>query len=124
MRTLVRFDPFAVPRSRWLPRLDVLERDGAWIVRAETPGLDADGIDVTVEGDVLTISGKRSFEAEEQRGDYLRREIYQGSFRRSVRLPESAIADDIAASFKDGILEVSIPRTADVLPKKVKVEVS
>ncbi|MFQ5967255.1 MAG: Hsp20/alpha crystallin family protein [Acidimicrobiia bacterium] len=133
MTRLVRFDPFRLmdrwyeaptPRASWLPRLDLVERDGNWVVRVEAPGLDADSIDVTVEGELLTVSGNRSFQHEEREDNYLRKEIFEGSFRRSVRLPEATNIDDIAASFKDGILEVSVPRPAEVLPKKVKVEVA
>ena len=133
MTRLVRFDPFRLmdrwydsptPRTTWLPRLDLIERDGNWVLRVEAPGLDADSIDVTVEGDLLTVSGNRSFESEEREDSYLRKEIFEGSFRRSLRLSEATNIDEIEASFKDGILEVTVPRPAEVLPKKVKVEVA
>ncbi len=134
--SLVRFDPFElvrdldrffdspIPRKgMWLPRVDVFEREDNLVVRAEVPGIDAESLDVTVEGGTLTISGSRSFENETEESGFHRKEIFEGQFKRTVLLPEGADAEAIRASSSDGILEVTVPMRPEVLPRKVTVEV-
>jgi len=133
---LVRFDPFTVmrdfdrlfqetdrPANRWMPRVDVLDRDNDLVVRTEVPGVAPESIEVTVEGGTLTIKGGRSFETEENKDSYHRKEIFQGSFERTILLPEGIDAEAVKATSKDGILEISIPKQPEVLPRKVTVEV-
>ncbi len=133
---LVRFDPFSVmrdfdrlfetadrPLTRWMPRVDVLDKDDALLVRTEIPGVDPESIDVTVESGTLTIKGSRSFENEEASENYHRKEIFEGSFERTILLPEGTDAEAVTASTKDGILEISIPRRPEVLPRKIEVEI-
>ncbi|MDJ0497767.1 MAG: Hsp20/alpha crystallin family protein [Acidimicrobiia bacterium] len=133
---LVRFDPFSVmrdfdrlfetadrPLSRWMPRVDVLDKNDALLVRTEIPGVDPESIDVTVESGTLTIKGSRSFENEESSENYHRKEIFEGSFERTILLPEGVDAEAVTASTKDGILEISIPRRPEVLPRKIEVEI-
>ena len=136
---IVRFDPFgalrelerafATPLSSvrtegtWAPRVDVYNHDGSLVVRAEVPGVNPEDIDVTVEGDSLTISGSRRFETETEKDGFHRKEIFQGSFSRSVALPEGTDADAVSATSKDGILEVTVPMPAEVMPRKIEVAV-
>lgn len=133
---LVRFDPFSVmrdfdrlfegsskPVGRWMPRVDVLDQENELLVRTEVPGVDPESIDVTVEGGTLTIKGGRSFETEESKDNYHRKEIFEGSFERTILLPDGINAEAVTASSKDGILEISIPKRPEVLPHKVTVEV-
>ena len=133
---LVRFDPFSVMRDfdrlfegtsrsagRWMPRVDVLDQDNALLVRTEVPGVDPESIDVTVEGGALTVKGGRSFTNEENRDNYHRKEIFEGSFERTILLPDGVDAEAVTATSKDGILEISIPKQPEVLPHKVTVEV-
>ncbi len=133
---LVRFDPFSVmrdfdrlfetadrPLTRWMPRVDVLDKDDALLVRTEIPGVAPESIDVTVESGTLTIKGSRSFENEEASENYHRKEIFEGSFERTILLPEGTDAEAVTASTKDGILEISIPRRPEVLPRKIEVEI-
>ena len=133
---LVRFDPFSVmrdfdrlfeatdrPLNRWMPRVDVLDKDNALFVRSEIPGVDPESIDVTVESGTLTIKGSRSFETEEGSENYHRKEIFEGSFERTILLPEGADAEAVTAASKDGILEISIPKRPEVLPRKISVEI-
>jgi HSP20 family protein len=140
MSNLVRFDPWGMMRdldrlfeeggrsrysdSGWMPRLDVFERDANLVIRAEVPGVDADDIDVTLEAGTLTITGSRSFEKDEEiQGGFHRKEIFEGLFKRTVLLPEGTDADAVSASTKDGILEVTVPKKPEVLPRKVTVDV-
>ena len=133
---LVRFDPFSVmrdfdrlfedsgrPLSRWMPRVDVLDQDSDLLVRTEVPGVDPESIDVTVEGGTLTIKGARSFSNEETKDNYHRREIFEGSFERTILLPEGIDSEAVTATSANGILEIIIPKRPEVLPRKVTVEV-
>lgn len=134
---LVRFDPFSVVRdldrlfdesaqpaaTTWMPRVDVIDEDTNLVVRTEVPGIDPDTIDITIEGGTLSISGTRSFEKDEDKGTYHRREIFEGSFRRTVLLPEGVDPEAVSATSKDGILEITVPKRPEILPRKVKVEV-
>ncbi len=134
--SLVRFDPFELVRDLdrmfeapaprkgvWMPRVDVFERDANLIVRAEVPGTDTDNLEVTVEGGTLTISGSRSFEHEAEDNGFHRKEIFEGQFKRTVLLPEGVDPQSISATSKDGILEITVPKRPEVLPRKVTVEV-
>jgi HSP20 family protein len=137
---LVRWEPFGLLREferllepttedrTWVPRIDAFDRDGALVMRAEVAGIAADDIDVSVEDGKLTLSGSRSFRSETTDEEptapgYHRKEIFEGSFKRTVFLPDTADIDNISASSKDGILEVTVPMLAEALPKKVTVNV-
>lgn len=132
--SLVRFDPFELVRDldrmfdsptprtgMWLPRVDVFERDANLVVRAEVPGIDAESLDVTVEGGTLTLTGHRKFENETDEGGYHRKEIFEGKFHRSVSLPEAYDPNEINATSKGGILEVRVAKKPEVLPKKINI---
>lgn len=137
--TLANLDPFTLVRdfdrivqsafrsehevARWAPRVDVFDREEALVVRAEVAGVDPDSLDITVEGGELAISGSRSFEHEESKSGYRRKEIFEGEFHRTIMLPDGLDLDAVKASSRDGVLEVTIPRLPEVLPKKVKVEI-
>ena len=132
---LVRWEPFGLLREfdrmlepasearSWVPRIDAFDRDGALVLRAEVPGIAADDIDVSVEDGKLTLSGSRAFEEETSEQGYHRKEIFEGNFKRTVSLPDTADIDNITASSKDGILEVTVPMLAEALPRKVTVNV-
>ena len=137
MTSLVRFDPWGMMRdldrlfeegtrqsgATWMPRVDVFERDNALIVRAEVPGVDVEDIDVEVEAGALTITGSRSFEEEQAEAGYHRKEIFEGAFKRTLLLPEGTDAEAITATSKDGVLEITVPKRPEVLPRKVTVDV-
>jgi HSP20 family protein len=92
------------------PPVEVLERDGKFIVRADLPGLTKDDVRVEITNDVLMIEGERRSEHEErQEGGVLRSERSYGMFRRQIPLPEGVNADQATANFKDGVLEISMP---------------
>jgi HSP20 family protein len=133
---LVRFDPFSVmrdfdrlfenagePQNRWMPRVDVFDKDNDLVVRTEVAGVDPESIEVTVEGGALIIKGGRSFESEESTKSYHRKEIFEGTFERTILLPEGVDPEAVTAASKDGILEISVPKRPEVLPRKVTVEV-
>jgi HSP20 family protein len=99
----------------WTPALDVFSRDGDLIVRAELPGIDPEkDVEITVENGVLTIKGERRHEEKTEKENYYRFESSYGSFQRSVPLPKDVKADDIAASYENGILEVVVPKAGEL----------
>lgn len=102
----------------WAPDLEVIERNGKLLVRADLPGLTKEDVKVNVVDDVLTIQGERKKEMETKKDDYYRTERTYGSFFRSLMLPEGTKTDQIQANFKDGVLEVTMPLAA--AEKKVK----
>jgi len=109
-------DPWLHARSiaqGWAPQIETLRRGDRLIIRADLPGLKRDDVKVEVDGDVLSISGERRNEREDNRDDYYRSERSYGRFYRAIPLPEGANADDINASFRDGVLEVSLPAPRD-----------
>jgi HSP20 family protein len=134
---MVRWDPFGLMREfdrlfeapesaearPWLPRIDAFDEQGTLVVRVEVPGVSGDDIDVTVEDGKLTISGERTLRSTTEEAGYHRKEIFEGSFRRTMFLPDTADVDAIAATSHDGILEVRIPTKPEALPKKVTVAV-
>jgi len=107
----------------WMPDVDVFEKDGKLIVRTDLPGMRSEDIDVSVEGDTLTIKGHREEEKEVKEEDYYCTERASGDFVRTVRLPEGAAADKVEAHYENGVLEVTIPKPATTPAAAVKVPV-
>jgi HSP20 family protein len=101
--------PPAALARRWVPAMDLLESDGAYILRADLPGLGSDEVTVEFEDNVLTISGERASAQEQRAEGYHRIERASGSFSRSLTLPAGIDAEAIEAGFVDGVLEVRIP---------------
>jgi HSP20 family protein len=109
--------------AEWAPPIDVVQKDDDLVVRAELPGTRPEDVEITVHQGVLTISGKREEQSEEESGGYLVRERRSGSFRRSLQLPERVDEDSIRARFENGVLEVSIRGGAAVQgPKRIQLE--
>jgi len=109
--------------TEWAPAVDVLQRDGDLVVRAELPGVRPEDVDITLQNRVLTISGQRREEQEEQRGGYHVRERRHGSFSRSMTVPEGVNEDSIWARYENGVLEVSIQGAAAVRePRRIQIE--
>jgi len=102
----------------WAPEVELLERDGKLLVRADLPGLTKDDVKVTIVDEMLTLEGERKRETETKRDDYYRTERTYGSFYRAIPLPEGVKADQVEANFKNGVLEVVLPLT--VVEKKTK----
>jgi len=110
-----------VEEREWAPAIEVFEKEDHFIVKAEVPGMKQDDIDVSVVGDMLTIKGERKAESEVKEQDYYCCERSYGSFHRSVSLPSNVNAEKIEASYKDGILEISLPKAPEVKPKKIAI---
>ena len=110
-------------RERWVPAVDILEKDGNLMLRAELPGMNEKEIEVKIEGQVLTLKGERKIETEESKSNYHSREGHFGTFCRSFSLPETVEGDKIKAEYKHGILTVTIPQKPVVQPREIPVSV-
>lgn len=104
------------------PAVDMLDRKDEVILRADLPGLEQKDIDVTVEEEVLTIRGERKGEEEVKEEDYYCCERWAGSFERSLTLPAGVDTDKVKATFKNGILEVHLPKVEKAKGKKVEIK--
>jgi len=105
----------------WNPAIEIFQRDGNLVVRADLPGIQQDQISVTVEHDVLTITGTRSDDRTEQREGYYHSERSYGSFQRSIALPRGVTSDNIHATFENGVLEVTAPMAPEQTARKVEI---
>jgi HSP20 family protein len=110
-------------QSDWVPRVDVYEDAEKFLFRAELPGLKSSDVNVSLENNVLTLSGERKNEFEEKKQNFLRIERFYGSFRRSFQLPNTIDASKINAEMKDGVLQLHLPKRVEVQPKQIKIEV-
>ena len=106
-----------------MPDVDVFERSGKLVVRTDLPGMRREDIDVSVEGDLLTIKGHREEEKEVKEEDYFCSERATGEFTRTVRLPEGVSADHVEAQYENGVLEVKLPKPVATATAAVKVPV-
>lgn len=106
-----------------LPDIDVFEREGKFVVRADLPGVQRDDIDVAIEGSTLVIRGQRKEEREVRDEDYYRSERAAGAFSRVIRLPEGTDNEHIEATYQDGVLEVMVPLAEAPKAKKVEIQV-
>ncbi len=107
-----------------VPAVDILEKDGNLIVRAEMPGMNEKDIELKLEGNVLTLKGERKLDKEDSGRNYYRRESRRGSFSRSFTLPETIDAEKIKADYKNGVLTVTIPQKPEAKPRSIPVSVN
>lgn len=103
--------PFA-ERTDWMPQIEVFEKDGRLVTKADLPGLKKEDVKVEVTDGRLAISGERKTEVKEEKDRFYRSERQYGSFYRSVPLPEGVKLEDVKATFAEGVLEVSVPLPA------------
>jgi HSP20 family protein len=111
------------PFGRGAPAVDVVEKDKAFEITAELPGLDIGDVTLEVSDDLLTLHGEKKAESEEKKEGYYHSERSYGSFHRSFRLPDSVDKSKIDASFDQGVLTISLPKTAEAQKEKRKITV-
>jgi len=138
-RMMDRFFEGSFPRSwlrplRWerplvselaevrIPSVDLIERDEEVMLRAEVPGVDKKDIDVSVTGNSVTIKGETKREEKEEKGEYYRSEISRAAFSRTLALPAQVDPDRANASFKDGVLEITLPKVEKAKRRTIKPE--
>jgi HSP20 family protein len=112
----------AKPFEGKMPKVDVIERDDEVIVKAEIPGVDKKDLDVSVTENSVTIKGTTSHEEKEEKGDYYRCEISRGAYARTVALPSYVDADKAKASFKDGVLELKLPKVEKSKRRSIEIK--
>jgi HSP20 family protein len=122
-RLFSSYTPGRVRTAPGYPPMNIWENEDGQVVSAEMPGVHIEDIDISVEGDTLTISGVRSLDELPEDARYHRRERGAGEFRRSVRLPFSVDIEQINASFNDGILTINLPRAEEEKPKKISIKI-
>ena len=111
-------------RSEWTPSVDISETKDEIVVKTEVPGMNKDDIKITLQDNVLTLRGERKQEKEEKETNFHRMERCYGSFTRSFNLPTVVQADKIKATYKDGILNVTLPKAEEVKPKQIPIEIN
>jgi HSP20 family protein len=105
----------------WAPPVDIFEDGNEIVFKVELPGLKQDQIDIELTGETLTIKGERKFEDTQRKENYIRVERAYGQFQRSFTIPVPVEHDSVKASYRDGILEVHLPKAEATKPKKVQV---
>ena len=106
----------------WNPVVDVYDNDDNIVLKAEIPGIDKKDIEIDVKGRVLTLKGERSSDNEVKEDNYYRRERCFGKFERAFNLPVNVELDKIKANYKDGLLEIEIPKPEEKKPKQITVQ--
>jgi len=124
--------PFHWPRPSWgelsapfegkTPKFYVIERDNEIVVKAELPGVDKKDLDISLTKNSVTIQGSTCHEEKEEKGDLYRCEISRGSYSRTLTLPAEVNEDKAKAKFKDGILELTLPKVEKAKRRSIKVE--
>ena len=110
-----------MPFEGKMPRVDVIDREDEIFVKAEVPGVNKDDLEVSVTESAVSIKGSTRHEEKEEKGDYHRSEITSGSFSRVVPLPAAVDAEKASTAFKDGILELTLPKVKKAKRHTVKV---
>jgi HSP20 family protein len=106
---------------RWIPAMDLVETDDHFVLKADLPGVAESDVNIVFENNVLTIAGERKAEHEAKKDGYYRLERTQGTFSRSLTLPEGIDADAVMAKFDNGVLEVRIPKPAEAKPRRIQI---
>lgn len=122
-------DPFAdllglQEEKSWAPAVDIYDNKNNLVIKADLPGMMQKDIDVSVEDDVLRIKGEKKEEHEEKRDNFFRLERAYGYFERSFTLPANVDATKVKAAYKDGVLELTLPKKEEAKPKQIKVDVN
>ena len=109
--------------SAWTPRVNISENEKSYEISAEIPGVSKDNIKVDLKDNKLTIKGEKKAERKEEKDNYIRVERSYGNFERSFYLNDDVDVTKLNASFKDGVLNVSLPKKEEAQPKEISVEV-
>ncbi|RJP24800.1 MAG: Hsp20/alpha crystallin family protein [Candidatus Omnitrophota bacterium] len=116
--------PEAAGVGSFVPAFDVSETETEFLVKAELPGVDPKDVEVNLSGNVLTVKGEKKQEREEKTESLYRVERSYGSFSRSFSLPSDVKADQVSATYKDGVLNLKLPKTEPSKRKTIKIDVT
>lgn len=107
----------------WAPVVDIFERDGNIVLKAELPGMDPKDAQIHIENNVLTLRGERKLDREVKKESYHRVERSYGAFSRSFHLPTTVDVNNVKADYKDGVLNVVLPKRDEARPKQITIEI-
>lgn len=124
VRLRTPFGEEEITQGAWIPAVDIYETNDAIVLKAELPGIPKEDIFIEVKDNTLTLKGEKKFEREVKEENYHRVERSYGSFQRAFTLPGTVQQDRVRAKFKEGILEITLPKLEQAKPKQIKVEVS
>lgn len=110
-----------VSNRDWSPAVDIRENEDAFLVHAELPGLSKDDVEITLENNVLKLSGERRFEKDVDEKEYHRVERAYGTFTRAFSLPSRVDSNGVKASFADGVLTITVPKVEEAKPRKISI---
>lgn len=108
--------------TTWAPKVDIYEKGGNIVLKAEVPGVSKEDVEVNIENNILTLRGERKQEKEVKEDDFYRMERYHGSFTRSFTLPRTVDPEKIEAKYRDGVLEVTLPKMEEAKQKKIQIK--
>jgi HSP20 family protein len=111
-------------QGAWSPAVDIYEKDGNIVLKAELPGIEPKDVDVRVENNILSLRGERRFDQEVEKEKYQRVERSYGTFTRSFTLPNVVDTEKIKAEFKDGVLRMTLPKKEEAKPKQITINVT
>lgn len=121
--TLSRVRGETIEGLAWLPAVDIVEDEDNIVLKADLPGIDAKDVDIQVENGTLTLRGERKFEKDVKEDNFRRIERAYGSFVRSFTLPTTVDSEKVQAEYRNGVLELRLPKRAEAKPKQIKVAV-
>lgn len=116
------FGRLASPVASWIPALDLYEEKDNVVVKAELPGMEEKEVEISFEQDTLTIRGEKKQEEEVKEDNYYHLERSYGKFQRSIVIPSHVDATVAKATFKNGVLEIRLPKKEEVKPRQIKIE--
>lgn len=114
--------PRLFEREEWSPTIDMYEEDGALVVRADLPGVESKDVKVSLTDDILTVQGERKREKEIKEEDYYSHEAWYGQFMRRIAVPSGTKPEGIKAGFRNGVLEVRVPKVSAPKPKEIPIQ--
>ena len=117
-------DNESITVAEWAPVVDITEDEQEYLIKADLPEVQKEGVKVTVENGVLVLAGERRLEKEDKNRKYHRIERSYGSFARSFSLPNDADSSRVNAEFKEGVLKLHIPKSESARPRQIEVKVS
>jgi HSP20 family protein len=108
--------------SSWAPNVDIVESEGTYQIHAELPGITEEEVNVSLNNNILTLSGEKKQEIKDEKDNFVRVERTYGKFERSFSLPSNIVADKVDASYKDGVLTVTIPKAEEAKSHTIKIK--
>lgn len=119
---VTRNEDSAIATSSWMPAVDIKEEENRFVIEADIPGVEPKDIEIAMENGVLTIRGERRIENQQEGKEYKRVERVYGAFYRRFSLPDTANAEQVTATGKNGVLQITIPKKEVAQPRRITVQ--